>query len=51
MIEIHISNIFGREKFREKSFFSDIALGVISGLGEESYISALNFAVKKIGDL
>ena len=51
MIEIHISNIFGREKFREKSFFSDIALGVISGLGEESYISALNFAIKKIGDL
>ncbi|MEC8169524.1 MAG: type II 3-dehydroquinate dehydratase, partial [Pseudomonadota bacterium] len=35
MIEIHISNIFGRESFREKSFFSDISLGVISGLGEE----------------
>ena len=31
MIEIHISNIFGRESFREKSFFSDISLGVISG--------------------
>ena len=51
MIEIHISNIFGRESFREKSFFSDISLGVISGLGEESYVSALDFAIKKIGDM
>ena len=51
MIEIHISNIFGRESFREKSFFSDISIGVISGLGEESYVSALDFAIKKIGDL
>ena len=41
MIEIHISNIFGRESFREKSFFSDISLGVISGLGEESYTLSL----------
>ncbi len=51
MIEIHISNIFGRESFREKSFFSDISLGVISGLGEESYACALDFAIKRIGDL
>ena len=51
MIEIHISNIFGRESFREKSFFSDISIGVISGLGEESYVSALDLAIKKIGDL
>ena len=51
MIEIHISNIFGRESFREKSFFSDISLGVISGLGEESYTCALDFAIKRIGDL
>ena len=51
MIEIHISNIFGRESFREKSFFSDISLGVISGLGEESCTCALDFAIKRIGDL
>ena len=34
-IEIHISNIFNREAFREKSYFSDIAVGIISGFGEK----------------
>ena len=36
-IEIHISNIYSREDFRHKSFLSEIALGVISGLGVEGY--------------
>ena len=45
-IEIHISNVFAREDFRKKSFFSDIAVGVISGLGSEGYCAALNFAAK-----
>lgn len=40
-IEIHISNIFSREKFRQKSFLSDIAVGVISGLGIKGYELAL----------
>jgi len=36
-IEIHLSNPNSRESFRKKSFFSDIAYGVICGFGEESY--------------
>jgi len=45
-IEVHISNIFAREDFRKQSFFSDIAVGVISGLGAEGYCAALNYAAK-----
>jgi 3-dehydroquinate dehydratase-2 len=39
--EIHISNIFAREEFRQKSYFSDIAKGVICGLGTHGYELAL----------
>ena len=42
-IEVHLSNVFAREDFRKNSFFSDIAIGIISGLGAEGYIAALNF--------
>ena len=35
--EVHISNIFSREEFRHKSYFSDIANGVICGLGTQGY--------------
>ena len=45
-IEVHISNVFAREHFRKQSFFSDIAVGVISGLGTEGYCAALNYAAK-----
>ncbi len=41
-VEVHLSNIFSREDFRQKSFLSDIALGVITGFKEDSYILALN---------
>jgi len=44
-IEVHLSNVFAREAFRKESFFSDLAVGVISGLGGEGYIAALNYAV------
>jgi len=44
-IEIHLSNIYGRETFRHKSYFSDIAQGVISGFGIQSYTLALNAAI------
>ena len=47
LIEIHISNIFNRESFREKSFFSDIAVGIISGFGEQGYKAALDLALEK----
>ena len=42
-VEIHLSNVFAREAFRKNSFFSDVAVGVISGLGPEGYIAALNY--------
>jgi len=45
-IEIHLSNIHGREAFRKESFFSDIAVGVISGLGPIGYELALQAAVR-----
>ena len=45
-IEVHISNVYAREAFRKNSFFSDIAVGVISGLGAEGYCAALNYAAK-----
>lgn len=44
-IEIHLSNIYTREEFRHKSYFSDIALGVISGLGADGYKLALEYAI------
>ena len=44
-IEVHLSNIFAREPFRQKSFFSDIAVGVISGLGAKGYELALNYVL------
>ena len=50
-IEVHISNIFSRESFRHKSYLSDIAIGVISGLGVLGYrlaiIAADNWLAEK----
>ena len=46
-IEIHISNIYNREDFRHHSYLSDIAEGVVSGLGVEGYELALKVALKK----
>ncbi|MDA7596525.1 type II 3-dehydroquinate dehydratase [Gammaproteobacteria bacterium] len=47
-IEIHISNIFSREEFRKESYFSDIAEGVISGLGFRGYELALTAAIEML---
>ncbi len=44
-IEIHLSNIYAREPFRHHSYFSDIAIGTISGLGAIGYELALNAAL------
>ncbi|AWD32697.1 3-dehydroquinate dehydratase 1 [Candidatus Kinetoplastibacterium sorsogonicusi] len=44
-IEVHISNVFKREKFRHISYISDIAIGVISGLGIYGYEAALIYAL------
>lgn len=43
-IEIHLSNVYSRETFRHRSYFSDIAVGVISGLGAQGYELALQAA-------
>ena len=43
-IEVHLSNIYAREAFRQHSFFSDIAVGVVTGLGAYSYELALQAA-------
>ena len=43
--EIHISNIFSREEFRQKSYFSDIASGGICGLGTHGYELAMDHII------
>ena len=42
-IEVHLSNVFAREPFRHHSYLSDIAVGVIAGFREDSYLMALNY--------
>ncbi|HUX90116.1 MAG TPA: type II 3-dehydroquinate dehydratase [Gallionellaceae bacterium] len=46
-IEVHLSNVFAREAFRKESFFSDLAVGVISGLGASGYELALQYALSR----
>ena len=46
-IEVHISNIHARESFRQHSYFSDIAEGVISGLGTNGYVLALQAIIER----
>ncbi|PWV62500.1 type II 3-dehydroquinate dehydratase [Plasticicumulans acidivorans] len=43
-IEVHLSNVFARETFRHHSYLSDVAVGVISGLGAQGYELALEAA-------
>ncbi|BCM23774.1 type II 3-dehydroquinate dehydratase [Methyloradius palustris] len=47
-IEIHLSNVYSREAFRHHSYFTDIAVGVISGLGTQGYLSALDYAISQL---
>ncbi|WHP31758.1 type II 3-dehydroquinate dehydratase [Trabulsiella odontotermitis] len=47
-IEIHLSNVHAREPFRHHSYLSDIAAGVICGLGADGYSYALQTAVKRL---
>jgi len=47
-IEVHLSNIHAREAFRQHSYFSDIATGVISGLGAQTYELALEAAISRL---
>lgn len=45
-IEVHLSNIYSREPFRHHSYFSDLAVGVVCGLGSRGYEFALEFALQ-----
>ena len=47
IIELHISNIYNREEFRQKSLISNVATGVICGFGADGYIMSLE-AINKI---
>ena len=47
-IEVHLSNVYAREPFRRYSYFSDLAVGVISGLGALGYEFALRTALQRL---
>ncbi len=49
-VEVHLSNVFAREAFRKESYFSDLAVGVISGLGASGYELALQYALQVPGN-
>ena len=46
--EVHLSNVHAREAFRHHSYFSDVAQGVVCGLGAMGYHAALNAAVSRL---
>ena len=43
VVEVHLSNIFSREDYRQKSITGEVCKGIISGFGYRSYILALNY--------
>ncbi|MDR2030932.1 MAG: type II 3-dehydroquinate dehydratase [Azoarcus sp.] len=47
-VEIHLSNIHARESFRRRSYFSELAVGVICGLGAHGYLAAVDFALAQL---
>lgn len=47
-IEVHLSNVHAREPFRQHSYFSDVAVGVVSGLGPQGYELALEAALARL---
>ena len=47
-IEVHLSNVHAREEFRHQSYFSDLAVGVICGLGAQGYDLALQAAITQM---
>ena len=50
-IEVHLSNVHAREDFRHRSYFSDLAVGVITGLGANGYLFALGYALHALEEV
>lgn len=48
-VEVHLSNVHRREAFRHHSYFSDLAEGVICGLGWQGYLYAVDYALDRLG--
>ena len=46
--EVHLSNVYAREPFRQRSYLSDIAVGVVAGFGPQSYLLALEGLVRRL---
>ena len=46
-VEVHLSNVHAREPFRHHSYFSDLAIGVITGLGSKGYLLALEYVLSQ----
>lgn len=47
-VEVHLSNVHAREPFRQHSYFSDLAIGVITGLGSDGYLLALEYLLNRL---
>jgi 3-dehydroquinate dehydratase II len=47
-VEVHLSNVHAREGFRHHSYFSDLAIGVICGLGHDGYRLALEYLLNRL---
>ena len=45
-VEVHVSNVYKREEFRHHSYLSDLAVGVVAGLGPAGYEAAVRFAAQ-----
>ncbi len=50
VVEVHMSNIYGREEFRKHSYISPVAIGGIFGFGPDSYLLALRALAKHLKD-
>ncbi|MFP6654380.1 MAG: type II 3-dehydroquinate dehydratase [Myxococcota bacterium] len=48
IVEVHLSNVYARESFRQSSYVSPIAMGVISGLGAQGYLFGLEALVRRL---
>jgi 3-dehydroquinate dehydratase-2 len=48
-VEVHLSNVYGREEFRKQSLMADLAIGVVAGFGADSYLLGLQALINALG--